>query len=225
MSLSTITPIKRGEEYLQRIADAIESSASELPTYGSGDAGKVLTVASGGSSVEWDEVEALPSYAAGDSGKVLGLTGSPLAPAWVQGGGGGISLYRLLAENDEPALPAGGQKASDYYDGTVWISYTDFNQVVHETDIDGIVLTAGSGGISPSFSVSDSACASIGVYNPNLLSVSPYNPVDPSQTDFVLTIKSSAVLTVVVLNPAGTDVAMIAVAPSDLEWVGIDTTS
>ena len=83
MSLSTITPIKRGEEYLQRIADAIEAGSSELPNYGSGDAGKVLTVASGGSSVEWDEVEALPSYAAADSGKVLGLSGDPVAPAWV----------------------------------------------------------------------------------------------------------------------------------------------
>ena len=99
MSLSTITPIKRGEEYLQRIADAIESSASELPAYGSGDAGKVLTVASGGSSVEWDEVEALPSYAAGDSGKVLGLTGSPLAPAWVQPEGGDVVVFKAEIGN------------------------------------------------------------------------------------------------------------------------------
>ena len=52
MALSTITPIKRSEEYLQRIADAIEGGqTSPLPAVTSSDNGDVLTVVDGA----WDK--------------------------------------------------------------------------------------------------------------------------------------------------------------------------
>lgn len=52
MALSDITPIKRSEEYLQRIADAIEGGGgSDLPAVTSDDNGDVLTVVNGA----WDK--------------------------------------------------------------------------------------------------------------------------------------------------------------------------
>lgn len=60
MALSDITPIKRSEEYLQRIADAIENSGgSDLPAVTSDDNGDVLTVVNGA----WDK--AAPSGGGG----------------------------------------------------------------------------------------------------------------------------------------------------------------
>ena len=55
MALSDITPIKRTEEFLQRIADAIESGGgSDLPAVTSDDNGDVLTVVNGA----WDKAAA-----------------------------------------------------------------------------------------------------------------------------------------------------------------------
>ena len=73
-----ITPVTREEYFWQQAA----TSGYELPDVTAADDGDVLTVVNGA----WDKatpVSDLPLFTDGDSGRVLGLTGSPLAPAWV----------------------------------------------------------------------------------------------------------------------------------------------
>lgn len=145
MSLSTIVPVKRGEEFLQRIADASEViadavgdiSVKELPEYALADAGKVLTVNNDGDGVEWDTPSGgLPAYESTDEGKVLGLaegSGGVVAPAWVSGGsGGGVKTIDLSQ------IPA----RTETIDGHAFDSSTD--DLVIKLDGSSETLTAGT---------------------------------------------------------------------------------
>lgn len=60
----------------------------ELPSIGSGDAGKVLTVNAGETGVEWDSVDALPTISAGDAGKVLTVNSGETGTEWAEPSGG-----------------------------------------------------------------------------------------------------------------------------------------
>lgn len=98
MALSDITPIKRSEEYLQRIADAIENSGgSDLPAVTSDDNGDVLTVVNG----VWDKA----------------------SPA----GGGGVKIIELVENTDtnnncDALIKYGGQVLETYAEVSAFIS-------------------------------------------------------------------------------------------------------
>ena len=69
------------------------ADASELPTYTSSDGGKVLTVNSGGTGLEWSEESSdIPTYDSGDSGKILTVNSDGTGLEWGESGGGNTSL-------------------------------------------------------------------------------------------------------------------------------------
>ena len=83
--LSTITPVTREEEFLDRIARA--AASPNLPEVDASDNGDVLTVVSG----EWAAAapaSCLPEVTSSNNGQVLTVVSGEWAPASPAGGGG-----------------------------------------------------------------------------------------------------------------------------------------
>lgn len=116
MSLSSIVPVKRKEEFLQRIADACEGiSVKELPAHAAGDAGKVLTVSASGAAVEWDTpATGVPDYDSGDAGKILKVSSGGDSLEWASGGSGGGSGLCLSLSSTGVSLEIDGDTYTGY---------------------------------------------------------------------------------------------------------------
>lgn len=75
-----LTPVTRLEYFLQKAGSG--GGSSDLPEYTAADAGEVLTVSAGGSSLEWAAVPTeLPAHTVYDVGKVLKIDGYN-TPQW-----------------------------------------------------------------------------------------------------------------------------------------------
>lgn len=101
-NLSTITPVTREEEFLDRIARA--AASPNLPEVDTSDNGDVLTVVSG----EWAAAapaSGLPAVSSADEGKVLTVVENSGSYEWGKSLGPG-NLYRLTVTqiSSEPAV-------------------------------------------------------------------------------------------------------------------------
>ena len=143
------------------VARAVIQAGAELPTRGSSDTGKVLTVKNSDGDLEWDApatVDEVPAVTSTDDGKVLtaSYSGGQGSYSWetAQGGGGGGASYTASApiaiENDDIKLKYTDNFALNWQWNPERV--TSLDNVTPNMSTSGLVTKCKVTSMSPSYS-------------------------------------------------------------------------